>query len=72
MEPISSTWTIQRVSLEEIEAEERLALAEQAGADRLLALASEIAERSRTRLMAATLARTTFEGHRQPAIIRHE
>ena len=73
MELLSNAWTIQRISLEdEIDAEERLALAEQAWADRLSALAAEVAVRSRTRLMAATLARAALDGDTLPVLVRHD
>jgi|GEM_PF-6405098 len=57
---------------EEIDAEESLALREQADADRLHAFAEDLAARSRTRLTAVALARAALYGDRPPIALRIE
>jgi hypothetical protein len=73
VEPSGNVVEQQVVSLEdEIEAEERRALAEQAEADRLSAIAAELAAQSRTRLTTVALARATLNGEQLPVLLRHD
>ena len=61
------------ISLEDaIDAEEALAMSEQADADRLYAFASDLAARSQSRLMAVTLARAALYGDHPPIVVRSE
>ncbi|HMM40655.1 MAG TPA: hypothetical protein PKA95_02000 [Thermomicrobiales bacterium] len=61
------------VSLEdELDEEERLALAEQAMADRLQAQADEMAAHARERLRAVILARAALAGEHPPVVERHD
>lgn len=57
---------------EEINEEERLALAEQATADRLLAQAAELAAQAQERLMVALLARAALAGEHPPVAEGHD
>jgi hypothetical protein len=57
---------------EEIDAEEQLALSEQADADRLNAFAAELAAHSRTRLAAVALARAVLFGDQLPVSLHDE
>jgi hypothetical protein len=73
VEPSGNVVEQQVVSLEdEIEAEERRALAEQAEADRLSAIAAELAAQSRTRLTTVALARATLNGEQLPVLLRDD
>jgi hypothetical protein len=64
---------VEDISLkEEIDAEEALALSEQADADRLSAFAAELAARSRTRLAAVALARAVLFGDQLPVRLHDE
>ncbi len=61
------------LSLEdEIDAEERLALAEQATADRIRAQADEMFAHARERLKVVTLARAALVGEHPPVVERHD
>jgi hypothetical protein len=57
---------------EEIDAEELLALSEQIDADRLTAFATDLAARSRKRLLAVALARAALYGDQPPVALRDE
>lgn len=61
------------VSLEdEIDEEERLALAQQATADRIRAQADEMARHARRRLATVVIARAALHGEHPPVIEEHD